>query len=160
MERDVGDWYGDGGIPLLEKSWFVRSWFLGFLVSKLLGFKFSWSQSFKVPYIHHISMSCFLEDIDLISKILKNLLDGSFGFSGTRLFPKNKMSDFPHFEIYKKKRFEIIRYFLGVVSVSWCLQRYKYLVLGPRDTSESPEIIEMRDLRFLTDANRKVISSN
>ena len=38
-----------------------------------------------IPYYQNY-ISCFLEDIDPISKIFKNLLDGSSGFCGSRLF--------------------------------------------------------------------------
>ena len=104
-----------GGIPLTEKdsrfvgvlvSWFLVcfcllvSWFLTFfvLVSKFLGFrcfcffaskllssKVSKFQKTLVLY-YHMSMSCFLEDTGPISKVFKNLLDGSSGFPGARLF--------------------------------------------------------------------------
>ena len=76
-----------------EIQGFLVSWFLAFLVSKFLGFKVdwflgfkvSWLLGFKVPQIYHMSMSCVLEDIDPISKISKNSLDGSSGFSESRL---------------------------------------------------------------------------
>ena len=66
-----------GGIPLIENKKF-----LGFLVSKFLGFNW-FVQSFKdskiiscfwkilIPYYQN-SISCFLEDIDPIFKIFKN----------------------------------------------------------------------------------------
>ena len=79
------------------------SWFVGFLV---FGFLFvsswcllSWFQSFKdTPNFH----CTFLIDIDFISKISKNLLDGASGFAGPRLFQHRQNMDFQHFEIYKK----------------------------------------------------------
>ena len=83
---------GVGGIPFLGNK--KQSGFLGFLVSQFLGFKVSRFQSFLVsklrgfkvawflgfdvlmfPYYQN-SISCFLEDIDPVSKIFKNLLDG------------------------------------------------------------------------------------
>ena len=64
-----------------------RFWLLGFLVSRCLGFK--------VSKIYQIPISCFLEDIDLVSKIFKTLLDRSSGFFGACLF------DLP-FSIYNK----------------------------------------------------------
>ena len=79
---------------------FLVSWFLGFLclfvVSWFLGFKDSWRLGFKVPKIYQMSISCLLEDIDPISKIVKIVLDGSpgcfrrpsFRTSPTNLFPK------------------------------------------------------------------------
>ena len=73
--------------------WCVGFWSLGFKVSCRIGFNFlgfivSWFQSFLVSWpqglnisrslilYYQISISCFLEDIDSISKILKNSLDG------------------------------------------------------------------------------------
>ena len=65
-------------------SWFqsvLASWFQSCLVSKFLGLK--------VSNIYRISMSCFLEDVDAIPKSLKNLLIGSLGFIGARLFDQS-----------------------------------------------------------------------
>ena len=78
-------------------SWllgFWVSWFLGFKVSRFLGvwfpgFLVSKFQSFKVPKIYQMSISCFLEDIDPVSKVPKNLLNGSSGMFGARLFQQN-----------------------------------------------------------------------
>ena len=61
--------------------WFLGFWFLGFLVSANL----LCVQKICVTY-YQIFISCFLIDIDLISKISKILLDGSVGFVGARLF--------------------------------------------------------------------------
>ena len=79
------------GNPLVENkrvSWFLglsASWFLGFLVSWVLGLKVQSCKvtklqrikktilcllEYMVPY-YQIAMSCFLEDIDPIFKILK-----------------------------------------------------------------------------------------
>ena len=96
--------FGVLGIHLLEEV----VYFGGSLVSRLLGFKVSWFLDFavakcidaelKVSKIHlmfrrktlvpyyQMSISCCLLDIGPISKILKNLLDGSTGFVGARLF--------------------------------------------------------------------------
>ena len=64
----------------------VGSWFLGFEISKFQGFKHLFCfQKIFVSY-YQMSISCFLVDIDLISKILKILLDGSPSFVGARLF--------------------------------------------------------------------------
>ena len=63
-------------------AWFLgfkESWFLGFLVSESQGLKDSMS-----PYYQQ-NISCFLIDIDFISKILKSLLNGSSRFPGVRL---------------------------------------------------------------------------
>ena len=99
------------------------SWFLGFLVSWCLGllfsfgFKVSWFQMFQsfqvsmirknrwcfdeisAPY-YQISISPFKEDIDPISKIFENLLDGSAGFVGARLSKIFKNVDVHNFETY------------------------------------------------------------
>ena len=79
-------------------SWFLDfkvSWFQSFLVSKFLGFNASWFLGFKVSEIYQIAISCFLEEIDPISKIFKNSLDGSPGFVGTRLFHHFRNLGFP-----------------------------------------------------------------
>ena len=60
--------------------------FLGFLVSKFLGFKVVWLLGYDVSKIYQIRISCLLEDIEPISKIFKILLDGSAGLFGARLF--------------------------------------------------------------------------
>ena len=52
---------------------------LGFLVSCFLVY---WFIGFKVSKIYQISISCFLIDIDHISKLFKILLNGSAGFFG------------------------------------------------------------------------------
>ena len=83
------------GIPLLEKVFWLLGFlvscvsflvsflsFLGFLVSKSLGFLASTFQSFQdsiIPY-YKFSISCSLIDIDLTSKNFKISLDGSSGF--------------------------------------------------------------------------------
>ena len=83
-------------IPLLENkicsiSWLLGSRFpvflvsktLGVLVSNFLGFKIAKFQRFNDPILKKFHFMFFI-DIDLISKIIKNLLDGpffqSFGF--------------------------------------------------------------------------------
>ena len=76
------------GIPLLgnEKvSWFLVFWSLGFV---------SLSIGFKVSKIYQISISCFLEDTDPISKIPGIVLDGSSGLFGARLFPNRQTHGF------------------------------------------------------------------
>ena len=92
----VGMLRGGRGVPYLKIKRFLGflvSLFLGFFASSFLGFNvswflclfFSWSQSFKVSKNQHNSMffwktltpyqqssiSCFLEDIDPIFKILR-----------------------------------------------------------------------------------------
>ena len=82
-----------------------------FLASKFLGFKdswcfFSWFRSFRVllifndPYYQNI-ISCLLEDIHPIFKILKHLLDGSSSFLSARLFNCFEILDFQNVEIHK-----------------------------------------------------------
>ena len=68
-------------------SWsLVCFWFLGFLVSWFLGFKnLLCFQKIFVTY-YPISITCFLIDIDSVSKMFKNLLDGSSSFFGACLF--------------------------------------------------------------------------
>ena len=86
------DWAWDPDLG----SWFLAfkvSWFQSFSVSKFLGFK--------VSKICQISISCFLDDIDPISKIFKNLSNGSSEFVGARLLEVFKMLDSQHFEIYQ-----------------------------------------------------------
>ena len=69
---------------------FKASWLLGFEISWFRGFKASWFQnllffvgleaswfqSLKVSRIYKLPISCSLEDIDPISNISKNLLNG------------------------------------------------------------------------------------
>ena len=67
------------------------SWILGFLVSKFIGFRVcrflgllvSWFNSFNELFDPD-SLSYSLGDIDLISKIFRNLLNGSSGVAGAR----------------------------------------------------------------------------
>ena len=65
--------------------------------------KISWFLSCSCPgfKIYQIAISCFLEDIDLISKLFKISLDGSSGFSGARLFKTCQTFGFPSFGIDK-----------------------------------------------------------
>ena len=76
-------------------SWFLASWFLGSLVSNFLGFKASWFLGFKISKFQRFndpmlpnSHLMFLVNIDLISKILKILLNGSSGLFVPHLFHK------------------------------------------------------------------------
>ena len=85
-------------------SWLLVLWFLGllvsklfvFLISKFLGFLVSKFQSLKdsmIPY-YQKSISRFQEEVDLISKIFKMLLNGSSGFSGA-----HHLQDFQHLDV-------------------------------------------------------------
>ena len=60
--------------------------------------------------------------------------------------PNSNIFEVCEYHVYKT--YENIM-FLGFFGVSLCLQRKIILVLGVRDTSENPEIIEMRVLRVL-----------
>ena len=90
-------WSGAGvGVGMLRGKGvlsFLGSKFLGFLFLKfhgpdfrLLGTKVVWFIGLKVSKIYQISISCFQEGIDLVSKISEILLDGSSGLFGARLF--------------------------------------------------------------------------
>ena len=69
-----------------------------------------------------MSISCFLEDINLIFKTFEMLLDGSSSFFGPRLFAK--CETFGDSEIYNNQIFENwLDIFLDFRLVSWCLQR-------------------------------------
>ena len=63
----------------LVVSWSVVVWSYGFIVL--------WRCGFMVSKNYQVSMSCFREDIDPISKIFEISLDGSSGLFGPRLFP-------------------------------------------------------------------------
>ena len=64
-------------------------------MKKCIGFLVSWFQNYQM------SIPCFLEDIDLISKISKMLLDGPSGFFGVA-----NNSDFPKLAICINTNFE------------------------------------------------------
>ena len=96
------------GVGMLRGKSFLVSWFLGF----------------KVPKMYQMSISCFQEDIDFISKMFRNLLDGSARFVGARLFGNCQNVDFQNFEIYKNDSLKMCQGIVLVfVEVSWCLQR-------------------------------------
>ena len=46
------------------------------------------------------STSCFLADVDLISKIFAIQVTGYAGLFGARLFPNRQFPDLQHFEMY------------------------------------------------------------
>ena len=79
------------GSPLLENKkclGFLILKFPGFLVLKFLGFS--------VSKVYHISISCLQEDVDPISEMVKNILDGSSGIVCARLFQHFKNVGFPN----------------------------------------------------------------
>ena len=55
-------------------------------MSNIYGFMVLWFYGFMVSKVHQISISCFQEDLDPISKIFNILFNGSSGFVGVRLF--------------------------------------------------------------------------
>ena len=82
--------------------WLLRgTGVLGFLVSKFPGFLVSEIIGFKVSKLYQNSISCSLEDIDPVSKIFKNVLNGSSGFFGARLVQVFLILDVRSFEIYE-----------------------------------------------------------
>ena len=77
-------WRSGAGVGLGILRGRVVSWFLGFLFVWLFCFGFLGCLvldfcflGFKGSKIYQISISCLLMDIDLISKLFKNLLDRS-----------------------------------------------------------------------------------
>ena len=56
-------------------------WFYSCMALWRYTFMVVWCHGFLVSKIYQMSISCFQEDIDLISKIFKIWLDGSSGFS-------------------------------------------------------------------------------
>ena len=64
---------------------FAVLWFSGFIVLWFYGFIVLWFYGFLVSK-YQIYISCFQEDIDLISTIFKILLNESSGCLGARLF--------------------------------------------------------------------------
>ena len=75
----------------------VVVWLCGFIVVCFQCFMVLRFYGFFVSKIDQISISCFLEDIGLISKIFKILLDGSSSFFGARLFESCQRFGFPKF---------------------------------------------------------------
>ena len=82
------------GVMVVWLDGFMIVWFLGFMVLGFLGFKISKK-----------SMSCFQEDIDPISMILKILLRGCSSLFGARFCPNLVQTfdqmDFRNCEIYR-----------------------------------------------------------
>ena len=91
-------------------SWFLGVWFLGFKVSWFLlclfhSFLVSEFQNFKdLPSFHFIS--CFLGDIDLISKVFKILVDGLLVFFFTVFSNMLYTLDFPNSDVYRNNLFK------------------------------------------------------
>ena len=85
----------------LDINGFMVLWFYGFMVYGfmvlwlyglwLYGFLVSWCQE-----VYQISMSCFQEDIDLISMILEILFNGISSFPDARLFQYRSKTKFPN----------------------------------------------------------------
>ena len=93
-----GGGYRGGGDPFsLEKC-------LGLLCRSVLLLLFACLFGFLVSKNYKISIPCFQEDLDPISKILRISLNGSSSFFGVRLFQKCQIMyfrSFESFEIYK-----------------------------------------------------------
>ena len=124
------------------------------------GFVFLWLLDFKDstilecfwmtfgPY-HQVCISCFLRDIDPISKIFNILLNGSSSFPGARFFHTCQQVGFPTcWDSYNS-------YFQKCVSASFCFcvgvlvsPKIKHIGFGGLDTSQNPEIMEMRSCKF------------
>ena len=98
--KGVGMLRASGCLGVLVSKFFgfSVSKFLGVLVSKFLGFKISRRQNLKVSTIpcYQRNISCFLGDIDPISKIFKTIFDGFCLFDTHifRYFQKNGFSTF------------------------------------------------------------------
>ena len=100
---------------------------------------------FLVSQFYQNPISCFLTDIDPISKIFKIILDRSSGFVGARLFPNCQTLGFPNIRRFTNTIFS------GSVPGSFCLGSWRLqrkLVSKGLDTSENPQIMEMSDFGF------------
>ena len=73
---------------LLDHPGLVQGWSGARVRVGMLRGKGSWflGLGFKISKITRLQFSCFLEDIEPISKIFKNILDGSSGLLGTSIF--------------------------------------------------------------------------
>ena len=88
--------------------WFYVLCFYGFMVVWLYGFMVLqcyglWIYGavfygFLALTKKHLSISCFQEDIDTISKFFKILLDGSSSLFGARLFRNRQKLEFPRLQ--------------------------------------------------------------
>ena len=90
-------------VPEFKNLWFYCSlvlWFHGFLASK----------------VHRVSISCFQEDLDLISNVFKISLYGSSGFFGASLFENYHCLDFPKFDICKNHIFSKMLHGFSLIS--------------------------------------------
>ena len=99
-----------------------------------------------VPYYQN-AISGFLGDVRPIFKISRFFKTDLHEFSVPVFPPKQnlRISMFLRFvEIVFSKT---IRYFLELLGGFWCLQNIKKLVLGLRDTSRNPEIMEIMSFR-------------
>ena len=96
-------------------SCFLVCWFLGFKVSKFLGFAACWFLGFQVSKFlrfkslilyYQIVIAGFLEDINPICRVSKEVLDGSSGFVAPSPFLEISKSDFQPSEISQNNVFE------------------------------------------------------
>ena len=141
---------------------FLVSWSLtfGFLVSwcVVVGFLVSWFRGFLVSKKYQLYMSCFLEDIDLVSKIFKICSDGSSSLFGARLFENCQTFGFEKFwglwaKQYVLKRFQRFSWFCLGVLVS---PKIKVIGFGRKVPVQKSRNHENEEFEFLP----KVISSN
>ena len=116
-----------------------------FKVSKFQSFNFLNFQRFKVSKVHKFHFMFFI-DIDPISKIFKNLLDGSSGFIGPRLSQHFQNLRFPNFKDVKIQYFsKTMRDFLNNLE-SFGVYKIKYNWFGeswsrPLDTKTKKMLI-------------------
>ena len=84
--------------------------------------------------IYQLSNSCFLDDIDLVFKIFKNLSDGSTGISARVFSPKNAASDLPALEIsnilFSRAEFGLFLYYSCIIRSHLVGAKSNRIVLG------------------------------
>ena len=80
-------------------------WFYGFVALWFYGCVVPWFYGFLVSKMYQLSISCFLEDIDLRSKIFKISLKECSSLFGARLFHDRTKMGFRHLYIYTNNIF-------------------------------------------------------
>ena len=127
-------------------SWFFVSWFLGFLVSWFQRFLVSWFQNFNdsvMPY-DQTSISCFLIDIDLISKIFRICYLDLHHFPVPVFSKIDKFVEF-QFLIFIQHILKIIQW-VFLVSFRYPGVSKKKIVSARKCPFKKPEIIEINSL--------------
>ena len=97
-------------------------------------------------------ISCFLEDVDPLFKILKTLLDGSSGCVGPRLFGPRLFQHVQHFEFTYCEVFGNYIQNLKMSCVIWNIlasQKINQIGSGSYGHVRNAEIMNMRGLRVL-----------